>query len=171
MEIKKNAPLLLGISIPILTILFVAGSVYLPGLFIKPRFDFLYASGGNYYGAREQYSIQNGKLVKSQRLEEIPLDRSPREEPRLFVHHVEKNESTELSFEEAQNLTLDSSAISPDGFEVVYGSSGEGIFPFFFWTGTDRGNQYLQGHWVSKRLNLPRSGGYYGARFLGWVKP
>ena len=42
--IKKNITLILGISIPILMILFVAGSIYLPGLFIKPHFNFLYVA-------------------------------------------------------------------------------------------------------------------------------
>ena len=38
---KKHIPLIIGISIPILMILFVAGSIYLPGLFIKPGYNFL----------------------------------------------------------------------------------------------------------------------------------
>lgn len=43
--IKKNITLVIGISIPILMILFVAGSIYFPRLFIKPHFNFLYVSG------------------------------------------------------------------------------------------------------------------------------
>ena len=115
--IKKNITLVLGISIPILMILFVAGSIYLPGLFIKPHFNFVYVSGDDYYYYnynQRQYSVQNGKLVKSEiKQPENQNYKPPRGESKLYLYDVAKNESKEISFEEAQNLNLDSNTKFP----------------------------------------------------------
>jgi hypothetical protein len=170
--IKKNITLVVGISIPILMILFVAGSIYLPGLFIQPKFNFLYMSGYDYYYFNQyQYFVQNGKLVRSEiQRSENQIYQPPRE-VKLYVYDVAKNESKEISFEEAQNLNLDPSPISPDGFEIVYGSRSESFFPFFFWSERDYNTLYLKGHNVSKKLNLQLSGSYYNNfRFIGWIK-
>lgn len=174
--IKKNITLVIGISIPILMILFVAGSIYLPGLFTKPHFNFLYVSGddsSSYYNNGYQYSVQNNKLVKNEikQLENQNYN-PPRGESKLYFYDVKKDESREISFEEAQNLNLGSNIKSPDNFEVVYGSRGDGFFPFFWGGGTDYNTQYLKGHNVSKKLNLQLSGSsyYHNFRFLGWIK-
>ena len=167
MDKKPNIPLILGISVPILMILFVAGSIYLPGLFIKPKYNFIYVSGDDYYYGR-QYSVINGQLVKN---EVKPPDYyRPRTEPKLFIHDVSNNESREISFEEAQKLNLDSNIISKDGFEVIYGSRGDGIFPFFFFSGRDYNSRYISGHNVSKKLNVQFNGSYYnGFQFIAWI--
>ena len=178
--IKKNITLILGLSIPILMILFVAVSIYLPRFFApQPKIDFLYTDGGDYYyGGAPQYVVQNGKLVKNEvkipDKGKYPYPPQPYVEPKLFVHNTAKNNNGEISFAEAQKLNLDSSVVSPDGFEVVYGSRGGGIFPFFFDSGTDYDAQYLKGHHVSKKLNVQSGGQRYGSpynfRFLGWIK-
>ncbi len=165
--IKKNTTLIVGIAIPILMILFVAASIYLPGFFIQPKYDFLYASGDDYYYSQYQYSVQNGKLTRH---EVEKSDRYPQREVKLYIHDVTKNESREISFAEAQNLTLDSNIKSPDGFEIVYGSRAGGFFPFFFWPDVNYNTCYLKGHNLSKKLNLRLNGSYYrGFRFLGWL--
>ena len=172
--IRKNITLVLGISIPILMILLVAGSIYLPGLFIKPHFNFLYVSGDDYYYYNQrQYSVQNGKLVKNEiKQPENQNYNPPQDESKLHLYDVTKNESREISFAEAQNLNLDSNTKSPDDFEIVYGSRGDGFFPFFWVGETDYNTRYLKGHSVSKRLNLQLNGSsyYYNFRFLGWIK-
>jgi len=174
--IKKNITLILGISIPILMILFVAGSIYLPELFIKPHFNFLYVSGDDsyyYYNSGYQYSVQNDKLVKNEiKQPENQNYNPPRVESKLYIYDVAKNEAKEISFTEAQNLNLDSSVKSPDDFEVVYGSRDSGFFPFFWGGGTDYNARYLSGHNVSKKLNLQLNGSSYynNFRFIGWIK-
>lgn len=175
--IKKNITLVIGISIPILMILFVAGSIYLPGLFIKPHFNFLYVSGDDssyyYYNNGYQYSVQNGTLIKNEAKQpENQNYNPPRVEPKLYLYDVAKNESKEISFAEAQNLQLDSSVKSPDEFEVVYGSRDDGFFPFFYGGGTDYNARYIKGHNVSKKLNLQLNGSSYynNFRFIGWIK-
>jgi hypothetical protein len=172
--IKKNITLVFGVSIPILMILFVAISIYLPGLFIKPHFNFLYVSGDDYYyNNQQQYSIQNGKLVKNEikQLENQNYN-PPRGESKLYLYDVAKNESKEISFAETQNLNLDSNTKSPDDFEVIYGGRGDGFFPFFWGAGTDYNSRYLKGNNVSKKLNLQLNGGSYynNFRFIGWIK-
>lgn len=169
-------------------ILFVAASIYAPRLFApQPRVNFLYASGENYpYGdTLREYSVQNGKLVKLELAQPekgayamrywapVPYPASSTVpkfvEAKLFVHDVVKNESKEISFDDAQKLNLDSNMKSPDGFEVAYGNHDNG-FPFF--SGTDYDVRYLKGHNVSTKLNLQSNEPYYNYnfRFLGWIK-
>ena len=173
MEIlKKNITLVIGILIPILMILFVATSIYLPRLFISPHYNFLYASGDYYYN-RQQYSVRNGRLVKREIERPKHYNYSPpRVESTLYLYDVAKNESKEISFVEAQSLNLDSSSKSPDGFEVVHGRRGDGFFPFFFWSERDYSDLYLTGHGVSKKINLQMNASpyYNNFRFLGWIK-
>lgn len=134
-------------------ILFIACSIYLPGIFIKPKFNFLYAKG-NYYYCSSQYSVQNGKLVKNE-------FEQPSNEIKFFIYDVVKDESREISFEEAQKLNLDSNIESPDGFKVV--------------SGTSYNSQYLKGRNVTKKLNIQFSKednyhNYDDFCFLGWIK-
>lgn len=171
--IKKNITLVLGISIPILMILFVAGSVYLPGLFIKPHFNFLYGNDDSYYFYGYQYSVQNNKLIRN-KIEEPanPSYNPPRVEAKLYIYDVTKNEAREISFTDAQNLNLDSNVKSPDGFEIVYGNRTDNFFPFFWGGRTDYNARYLKGHNVSKKLNLQQNGNpyYNNISVIGWIK-
>jgi len=172
--IKKNITLILGISIPILMILFVAGSVYLPRLFIKPQFNFLYGSGDDFSYKKGLYSVQDGRLLKSgvkqpedQHLQPV-LDES-----KLYIYDLVKNEAREISLAEAQSLNLDPSIKSPDGFEVVKGGGAEGYYflPHFFETRIDYDTRYLSGHNQSRKLNLQLGRAPFGSfRFLGWIK-
>ena len=112
--IRENITFILGISIPVAMILFVSASVYLPGLFIKPKFNFLYSIDNNsYYDGGHRYSISNGKIIKN----EVDLSQrrnayAPDGEPKLFIHNVAGNESIEVSFADALKLNLDSNAKS-----------------------------------------------------------
>lgn len=166
MDIKRNFTLILAIAIPVLMILFVAGSIYLPGFFIKPKNNFLYFLGDNYYG--KQYSVQNGNLIESY----VERPYSPQDiNSKLYLYDIKKNESREISFQEAKNFNLDSNRISSDGFEVVNGSTESGFFPFFFYERTDYSTLYLRGHNISKKLNIDLNGSYYNNfHFLGWFK-
>jgi hypothetical protein len=170
--IKKNITLALGIAIPILMILFVAGSIYLPGIFIKPRVNFLYVSGDGYYYNQQQYSVQNEKLVKNEITQiENYSNNQPKIAAKLFIYDVAMNTGKEVSFDEAQKLNLDSNNISPDDFEIAQGGAGGGVFPFFFYSGSDYNTRYLTGHNISKKLNIQTGGSYYdNFRFLGWIK-
>ena len=169
---KKNISLIIGIAIPIFMIFLIAVSIYLPSLFAPmPRFNFLYVTEDN-YGQNLQYLVENGTLVK--REVKYPEHYTPRV-ARLFVYDVSANEDKEVSFEEAQKLKPDANAKSPDGYEVVYGSTEYGVFPFFFSGGRDYNAMYLKGHNTSKKLDLQSlsdDGRHYyrNRRFLGWIR-
>lgn len=175
---RKNASLILGISIPILMIVLIAASIYLPGLFIKPKFNFLYLSGEFRYDYNNQplYIIENEKLIKNKITYYEDTYRyytPPKYDAKFYIYDVTTNESKQVSFEEAQKLTLDSNKKSPDGFEVVYGSRGDGFFPFFYGSETDYETRYLKGNNVSKKLNiqLSRTYSFYNNfNFIGWIK-
>ena len=173
--IKKNITLVIGVSIPILMILFVAGSIYLPGLFVQPKVNFLYTTGEDYYSYQYHYVVDSDKLLKYDDVSPQNTNyNQPRSETKLFVYDVVKNENKSISFDDAQTLHLDANPQSPDGFEVVYGSRGDNFFPFFFFSGTDYNSRYLKGHNVSRKINIQAGGPYYNAyynfRFLGWIK-
>lgn len=171
MNSKKNISLIIGMAIPIFMIFLIAGSIYIPSLFAPaPRFNFLYVTEDS-YGQNRQYVVENGTLVKYE--VKYPEHYVPRT-PRLFMHDVSANADKEISFEEAQKLKLDANVKSPDGYEVVYGSSEYGFFPLFFSGGQDYNAMYLKGHNTSKKLELQSSseGRYYyrDRRFLGWIR-
>lgn len=172
MERQKNISLIVGICIPLLMIVLVGASIYLPALFAPPaQFDFLYVTGDDYY-AGQAHVVEHGRLTK--REVKYPAHYTPGV-ARLFVHDVAANRSKEISFEEAQGLSLDPNVQSPDGFEVVHGSRGDGLFPLFFVHDVDYNTWYLKGHNTSKKLNVEfpsdRRGYYHlGVRFLGWIQ-
>ena len=171
MSSKKNVSLIVGISIPILMIVLVAISIYVPAFFAPaPRANFLYVTGNDYYQG-QQYFVENGTIVK--REVRYPEHYAPGV-ARFFLHNTFANEDKELSFEEAQKLKLNANEKSPEGYEVVYGNTESGFFPFFFSGGTDYNTMYLKGHNTSRKLNLqsPDDGRYYyrNRRFLGWIR-
>lgn len=170
--IKKNISLVLGLSIPVVMILFVAGSIYLPGLFVKPHFDFLYMINDNRYN-EQQFSVENGLLVRNSIIPKPSTAARP--SPRFFIHDVTTNKSREITFEQAQQLKLDSSPQSPDGLSVKPGSRGGSFLFFFGGGGNDYSSRYLVGNGLSKKLNLDIDQGspYYSNNFrlLGWIIP
>jgi len=170
MQIKKNISLILGISIPILMIIFVAAAIYLPGVFIHPQYNFLYSSSSDYYGTK-QFNVSNGKLVKEE-VKRPDGQKNVTGETKLFIYDVAIEKSREVSFEEAQSLELDPYNKSLDGFEVIHGSGGDNFFPFGHSSDGDYCSRYLSGHNVSKKLDLQMSGSSYcgNFHFIGWIK-
>jgi hypothetical protein len=176
MVLRKNLSLIIGLAIPVLMILFVAGSIYLPQFFVHPKHNFLYALGSGYNGQYE-FTVENGKLTKHTITYPDTYPKpQPAIEPTLYVHDVVKNESREISFAETRKLHLSGLAESPDGFRVTRGRGGGGFgFPFFYDGDNDYNAVYLVGHGLSKKMNITRPGDtnyyYYDFRFIGWILP
>lgn len=186
MDTKKNWPLIVSAALPILMIIFVAASIYLPGLFTHPNYNFLYTNetrycGGFSSGASYYYQVNNGIIQEykntpvNQGRPAPPPYKSINPEcarpPKLFVHDMTKNESREISLEQAKKLKLDNSIQSPDGFEITRGSGSSGLFGLF---GESNYNKiFLKGHGTSTKLNLKTSGGLeeynYSFKFIGWI--
>ncbi|MCI0542724.1 hypothetical protein L0Y69_03170 [bacterium] len=187
-SIKSNIPLVIGLLLPVLMILFVAGSIYLPrlGEQAQPQYDFLYMADQTYDLLPYVYLVRNGKLVKEARpVYELPTktagitvledsQKTPFDVTKFYIYDVEKNESREVSFDDTSALSLDAHMESPDDFKVTqnYGNGG-GIFSEIFGGGHEYGRWYLVGNGSTLKLELENgaSGRYYydNIQFLGWV--
>jgi hypothetical protein len=163
--VKQNIALVLGLSIPVAMILFIAAMVYVPQLYIQPQYSFIYATNDNRYD-EYGYRVEGDRIVYQPRISE-DINHSYTE-PTLYVYDVETNRSRQITLEDAQLYRLDSSTESPDGFKVVRGGSG-GDFIFFFGGGYDP-SHYLVGQGVSKKLNIDESSNYWDFHLVGWIK-
>ncbi len=189
--IKKNFAILLAFLLPILLIVIVALTTYLPSLFISTHYNFIYTSctdGRDYYPyycnnyLQKRYSVVDNKLV----LNNVDLTQDANKDgvvdfkqnytSRIFLHDTEKNESREISLEEAKMLKLSDLLTSPDGVTVSsdysYNSGGD----FFLFGGgrSTHGYYLMQGKSKSKLNLINNSDQYYyqnNFQFLGWVLP
>lgn len=190
--IKKNFALLLAFILPIALIAVVALSAYLPSLFLSTKYNFVYTSctdGTNYYYSyncdtylQKRFSVVDGKLVSNDVDPALDSDRdgipdiNERYTARIFLHDTEKNESREITLEEAQALTFNDLLTSPDGVTVSshYDRSG-GDFFFIFDGGSSSYGYYLTKGKSRDRLNLINGSDQYYYRnnfqFVGWVLP
>lgn len=187
--LKRNFAILLAFLLPVALIAIVALNVYLPSLFLSTKYNFVYSScteGTNYYPyqcdnyLQKRYSVVNNKLmvnavdpVQDSDRDGIP-DIKENYTARIFLHNTEKNESREITLEEAQVLALNGLLTSPDGVTVSsnYDRGGD-FFPFF-------GSNSSYGYYLTKgkshrKLNLiNRDDRYYyrdNFQFIGWVLP
>jgi len=156
---KEKLPFIVGIGLPLLLILYVAITAYLPSLFVKPKYNFIY-SNDSYYG----YSINvlDGRI----NIEPSRYDNRTFRQPTLFLYDVIDDKSTQISLAQAQSYTLDPSNKSPDGFTVGRrDSDSSSYFPFFVFGNYDTGN-YLMGKGLNRRIT---EGNYYNFKFAGWI--
>lgn len=170
---KKNFPLVIALSIPLLMILLVASFIYFPGIGKSPKHNFVYLTGDSvYYGYSREYKIVNGRLIHT------PLppgsypdfaNKQSYSQPSFYLYDVKSNTSKEISYSEAQNLNLDPSNISPDNYVIERGNGGGGLF---FDGGRDYNSWFIKGYNRSHKLNLKLTGpdSYYNFQFMGWVK-
>ncbi len=167
---KEKVSLIIGLSLPILMIILVSLSIYLPKIFSeKPEYDFLYIenlSFGDFI-----YQVKNNTLVEINRKENLPKRKPSENTPgpvaKIYIHDVSINQSREIDFSEAEKLKLDSSNKSPDGFEIVFGARNGG-FPFLFFNSGNYETKYIRNNLFSQKLNLAPSR-YYDFQFLGWI--
>jgi hypothetical protein len=193
--IKKNLALISAFLLPIILIVIVAVVSYLPSLFVSTSYNFIYATctkGTDYYPydcnkyLNEKYSIRESKLIVTQTStttiyydkNSVPpkaVSGTEQYNDRIFLHDTKKNESREITLEEAKGLTLNSLLTSPDGITVSsnYGYGGGDFFIF-------GGGRTTYGYYLSKgkgksKLNLIDNGDRYyyqnNFKFLGWILP
>ena len=188
--IKRNFIIILAFLLPVALIAIIALSTYLPSLFISTNYNFVYTSctdGSNYYPyqcdnyLQKRYGVENNTLVQKpvDLTQDLNNDGKPDYNPqytdRIFLHDTEKNESREITLEEAKKLTLNSLLTSPDGVTVSsrYSRSGGEFFPF-------GGGSSSYGYYLTKgnsrsKINLINSNDHYyyqnNFQFIGWVIP
>jgi len=174
MKPKKNidVALLIGLGIPVAMIVLIAAAIVIPR-FISgiedPQFDFLYAVG---YVQGYRLFVDDGRLQLEPPVSKDGAPTSPvPPELQFFIHRVDDNASERLSYEQASDLRLDDTALSPDGYEIVYGRKSEFFFPM--WSSRDYRTRYLQkeGRAIKLELEIGESFRYtYNLTFLGWIE-
>jgi hypothetical protein len=169
----NNLVFAVGIALPILLIGALFAVIYLPSLNVKPAYDFVYSSEGEYYGPYRQYKnsyeVKGGRLVI--RENSFPEDAVPYEDaPRLYRYTVADDTVREISFEETAQFSLEPGPSSPDGYIVSYEYRGSGsFFPF---GGSSSGGYFVKKDNASKRLTaMSRDQFDRNMTFLGWVIP
>jgi hypothetical protein len=186
---KQNLTIVLAFSLPLLLIIIVALSTYLPSLFLSTNYNFVYSActdGTNYSYYNCDNYLQNrlvvvdGKLIVNDINPTLDSDKdgipdtNENYKERIFLHDTEKNESREITIEEAQGLSLNNLVTSPDGVSVSSDYSHGGEFLFLFDGGSSYGYYLMKGNSKST-LNLIGSDDRYYYRnnfqFIGWVLP
>ncbi|OHA26913.1 MAG: hypothetical protein A3C06_02200 [Candidatus Taylorbacteria bacterium RIFCSPHIGHO2_02_FULL_46_13] len=189
--LRKNFVIILAFTLPVLLIVVVALSTYLPSLFLSTDYNFVYTSctdGRNYYPYRCDGYLQKRYIVVGNKLVVNPVDMtldsnkdgvpdfSEKYTDRIFLHDTKKNESREITLEEAQTMTLNSLLTSPDGVTVSsYYDRNGGDFFFIFDGGSSSYGYYLTKGKSRNKINLINSTDQYyyqnNFQFIGWVLP
>jgi hypothetical protein len=188
--LKKNFALLLAFILPVLLIIIVAITTYLPSAFIKTSYNFVYSvctDGTRYYPyncdayLKQRYSVTDGKIIVNNVDLTQDLDKNgvadfkEKYSDRIFLHDTLKNESREIEVKEAQALQLSGLLTSPDAITVSsrYDRGGGELFPF-------SGGYSSYGYYLTKgksrtKINLINNGDQYyyqnNFQFIGWVLP
>lgn len=175
---NKNLSLYIGIAIPILMIIGVAASIYAPRWFSEsPRYGFLYLESEEFapYDGKLFYSVRDGHLIEEKgEVVKIPGDPYPvrYRAGKLFRYDIRTQKSTEISLEEAKNLSLIQGQRSPDGFEVICSHNNRGnFFPFFDGGYSDCSRRYLVNDiGYSEEVYISASArNYYNFELIGWI--
>ena len=159
---ETNWSLWLGLAIPVIMMLFIALSIYVPRIFDdtpEPTINFLftknYASSGNY-------------VVKDNQVAwvEHENNRSQAEKPLLYVYDVKTSTSQEINYADAQALVLNTNLVAPDGYRIER-SYRRGFFLFDFRSSRD---SYLVKQHAAYPINLTGTDlSYYSLKSLGWI--
>jgi len=166
---QKNWSLYLGLAIPLLMVLFIAVSIYLPRLLDNtppPTFDFLYTSSTNYY-YQNTLDVREGKLIwQKKENQNTKSDNEHNLPPKLYRYDVSEGISKEITFTEAEDFLIDSRNMAADGYEVT-SSRNRGFF-LFDWRSSY--NWFLVNGHAAHKLNLHQDKiPYYRFNFLGWI--
>lgn len=188
--LKQNLALVLAFALPVVLIVAVALGRYLPSLFVSTSYNFIYtacADTTNYYYynceqyLQQRYLVENGKLVT--RTVNLKQDNNKDGQPdfnetydgRIFLHDTKKNESREITLEEAKLLTLNNLLTSPDGITVSsHYDSNRSDFIFFGGGSSSFGYYLTKGNSRSKLHLINNDDRYYyqnNFQFIGWVLP
>ncbi|MDD5568834.1 MAG: hypothetical protein PHG23_00205 [Candidatus Pacebacteria bacterium] len=170
MRIKENITLILGLVLPILTIAVIIALIYIPRYTNHPQYSFVYIESYDYY---QSYIVRNGKIVYQDLNvppKPVPSGGTSTLPARFFVYDTKEDKETEITFEQAQMLSLYDSQKSPDGYEIINGENSPGLF--FNNYQIDRNSLFIVGHGLNKKLNIHAIGNnFYGNLvFLGWIK-
>ncbi|MFW5432625.1 MAG: hypothetical protein ACKE5M_05015 [Methylophilaceae bacterium] len=185
--IKDNLVLVLGLTLPLLLIVLFFFAAILPKMLSEPpQYEMLFASTYYQYKDKTDYildfSVKNKQVVVKPKSKQDEKHGSERTE-RLFVYDGKSQvireitidssqliEGVETPLAEVNNMVIDSSAISPDGYTLDgsrYG--GRGLINGLFGGGSRSHYRLVKGS-VSYKLPTNQPHYYYNQlTFLGWV--
>lgn len=166
MSAKKE--MLLFLLIPTAVIALVAAFLWIPSLFAKPKYDFIYSYCPDYSCSYSYTASSSGRVAKDE-----PLNASNNYSsvsPELYYHDIAKNSSRLLDETAARQYKLDNSNVSPDGYRLEQGSTDAG--GFLFSVGSSDNNWYLVNGIKKKTMHLNTGNSWDGhnIKFLGWVE-
>lgn len=178
MKYSSKKPLLIALAIPAFFVSMVVAVLLISRIYASPpAFNFIYASGVD-YSSTFDYRVISGKLQK------VPRTNCPQQctyskpDPQLYLYDVKAQRSTEISFDDALRVTLDSSQRSPDGYRLIRGdrpssylfSIGPSYDSFSTMQLSGAGGQF-QLNLASGNNPMGYSYGSYNMNFIGWVIP
>ncbi len=168
----KNAPIIVAIAMPIVFIIAVAIFIYIPKANINPQHDFIYTTRDySYYGSyKNDFTVVNGKVTLKP-IQNLQDRKDVTDMPILYRYDISEDTTHQITFAEAQGLSLDPGPSSPDGYGVSYDYSHDGIFEIFGSSRDNRGVFITKGN-AKKKLSLGTNDSYYSSSFrlIGWVK-
>lgn len=197
--LKQHITLVIGLAIPFLVVLLIAGAVFVPRWLDQtppPATDFIYGYGlGLIYPAymnpgynsaypvpgqvngKYIYEVVAGKLTRRDAPLPTEGQKDPgfspvvsEEEPLFYRYSVQSGKSQRLTYAEASALSLISSPKSPDGYSFISGRQGSN-FPFG--GGYTDGTIYLskEHHTQKVEFEANTTNQYYYSQnpFIAWV--
>ena len=190
---RKHLSLIIGFAIPVLLVIAVILSIYIPRAFIKaPQTNFLFMSNNHNYGVRPydnnntlvktdlyNYAVENDHLV-IRLVSDFNNGVGFRKDnlPPVYYYDVKKNNYSTVPTDKLASYTFTNTATSPDGFSITQGGGGGGdIFGLFSGGYRDYNSYYLTKSSYSQKLQLP-TGVYlrtdycyqqFECGFVGWV--
>jgi len=171
---KKNLPVIFAFAIPVLMVIGIALSIYLPRMFASPEYDFMYIVGSDvghygYSGHDGEYSVDDGFVVRNKAVKDPYYNYEPKNDEKFYIYAVEEGEAEEITFTEARDYELDSNSESPDGYGVDCSRKVQGMFLFFVDTSRDCSKRVIsKDGGGSDDLNI-RGLDYNNFKFLGWI--
>ena len=160
----KNTPIIVAIALPVVTLLAVAISLYLPSFWVQPAYSFLYSTGYNH-----AYYVENGHIkrfvVKPE--EASVYSQTP---SMLYLYDTHHNLVMPVTFEMAERYRLNGNPVSPDGYELQTGNNSAGMWSMFWgnYNSSDYYTYTLSKNGFGKRVRL--TGTQQGYQFVGWLK-
>jgi hypothetical protein len=161
---RKKIALVVGVALPVIAVAAVAASIYVPRLFVHPKYNFVYSENS--------VGVPNGvcprvfpdSTAAPTTIGQMLSCSGP--DVKVYLYNVATNTSTQLTPGEQAAYALDTDATSPDGFTVGPAHSSGGPF---FGTPYDPNEVYITKGTYSHRLDVQQSIDL-SFEFLGWVK-
>ena len=169
--LKKYQQPLLIVGFPLVMSAVVANLVYLPALFQKPTYDFIYSicdggPNGYCYGYGKSFSFdtQNGHIIQNS--PDTPYNNGY-EVPgvfKLYYYSVASKSSHEVTLAEANTFRMQNGASAPDGYRLERDTDQN-----IFFADYNTPHNYALYKGASKQKTDISGSAYPEPEILGWV--